>query len=105
MSQRTVMPYSATPPKPASRRSSSGVDSSSQRSTARGGHASPPIRSAGSGSTLRPSMPTTPKPALSRWCDSVKPAGPSPTTSTFLPMYGRATGRVRFSGFQRVSRP
>ena len=38
-------------------------------------------------------MPTTPKPALSRWCDSVKPAGPSPTTSTFLPMYGRATGR------------
>ena len=40
MSQRTVMPYSATPPKPARRRSSSGVVRSFQLSTARGGHAS-----------------------------------------------------------------
>ena len=105
MSQRTVMPYSATPPKPDRRRSSSGAASSSQRSTARGGQTSAPIRSAGSGSIFSPSIPTTPNPALSRCCDSVDPAGPIPTTSTFLPMYGRATGRARLSGFQRVSRP
>ena len=75
----------------AARRAASSARSSSRRRAAATRRA--PIRSAGSGSTLRPSMPTTPKPAFSRCCASVKPAGPRPTTSTFLPMYGRATGR------------
>jgi hypothetical protein len=56
----------------------------------------------GSGSIFSPSMPTTPWPSFIRWCASVKPAGPMPTTSTLRPV-GRGSGRRRLSGFQRVS--
>ncbi len=106
MSQRTVMPYSATPPKPAITRASSG--SISARTSRTGAKAtrlpwSTPDSSGGSGSIFSPSMPTTVWPSFIRWCASVKPAGPRPTTSTLRPVSGSGSGRRRFSGFQRVS--
>ncbi len=86
LSQRTVMPYSATPPKPAIARSSRDSLSSSMsrigRNACRLPRASMPETSASSGSILSPSMPTTVWPSFMRWCASVNPAGPSPTTST-----------------------
>ena len=106
MSQRTVMPYSATPPKPAIRRSSSGSVSAATSRTGANGTRSPatvtPDSAGSSGSILRPSMPTTVWPSFSRWCASVNPAGPMPTTSTRFPVAGNGSGRRRLRGFHRV---
>ena len=93
LSQRTVMPYSATPPKPAITRSSSGSFSVADVADrlerhARRRRAATPDSGGGSGSILRPSMPTTVWPSFIRWCASVNPAGPMPTTSTRLPVRG-----------------
>jgi len=60
LSQRTVMPYSDTPPKPARIRSSS--ESHNLRASTIGC-----VRnSSGTGSIFRPSMATTPKPSFER---------------------------------------
>ena len=63
LSQRTVMPYSATPPKPAMTRSDRGSRISSMLLMARNGTrlpaASMPDRAAGSGSIFSPSIATT----------------------------------------------
>jgi hypothetical protein len=108
LSQRTVMPYSATPPKPAITRASSGSTSSLTSRTGRKGtrlpSASTPESAPSSGSIFRPSMPTTVWPSFIRWCAIEKPAGPSPTTSTRRPLGAFGYGRRRSSGFQRVSR-
>ena len=86
LSQRTVMPYSATPPKPAITRSPSDSYSSPMSRIGANGTRVPsaltPETDAGSGSIFRPSMPTTRWPSFIRWCASVKPAGPIPATST-----------------------
>ena len=90
LSHRTVMPYSATPPKPAMVRASS--DSCSEpiscigSKLARPPCASTPDNSACSGSIFRPSIPTTVWPSFIRKCASVKPAGPMPITSTRFPL-------------------
>ena len=104
LSQRTVMPYSATPPNPAITRSSSGSCSSSTSRIGLERHALAvrrPRRRArgGSGSIFSPSMPTTVWPSFIRWCASVKPAGPMPTTSTRLPVGGL---RQRAAQVERV---
>ena len=66
LSQRTVMPYSETPPNPEVTRSSSAVpNASSIRSMG------PAIRFSAIGSILSPSMPTTPNPSFRRWWASV----------------------------------
>ena len=69
LSQRTVMPYSATPPKPAITRASSG--SISARTSRTGAKAtrwpwSTPASSGASGSIFSPSMPTTVWPSFIR---------------------------------------
>ena len=90
LSQRTVIPYSATPPKPAMTRSSR---PSTRLATSRIGRNAwrlpsgiTPERSAGSGSIFKPSIAATKWPSFIRWWDSVKPAGPRPTTSTLCPV-------------------
>jgi hypothetical protein len=64
------MPYSATPPKPAITRDSSGSRSSATSRIGRNGtrapRASHAARSGASGSILRPSMPTTVWPSFIR---------------------------------------
>src|SRR5207253_434946 len=60
LSHRTVMPYSETPPKPTSGRSSSSREISAESRIGRIACPSPPVQSAGSGSIFKPSMPTTP---------------------------------------------
>ena len=60
---------------------------------------STPESAASSGSILRPSMPTTVWPSFIRWCASVKPAGPRPTTSTRLP---RRLQRIRPAQVERI---
>ena len=86
MSQRTVMPYSATPPKPICTRSSKGSKNSFRSWMAWKGTwapvASTPQISGSMGSTFRPSMPTTVWPSFIRKWAREKPAGPRPTTST-----------------------
>ena len=52
-----------------------------------------PETRASSGSILSPSIAVTAWPSLIRWCASVKPAGPSPTTSTLRPLGGLGSGR------------
>ena len=105
--QRTVMPYSATPPKPAIARSSSDSYSVATSRTGSNGTRVPssatPESAGGSGSIFSPSIATTWCPSFIRWCASVKPAGPVPTTSTLRPLSGAGSGRRRFSGFQRDS--
>jgi hypothetical protein len=102
-----VIPYSATPPNPAIVRSSSGSVSDAKSCTGSNGTRSPalviPDRFGASGSILSPSMPTTVWPSFSKWCASVKPAGPMPTINTRFPVGARGTGRRTLSGFQRVS--
>ena len=96
LSQRTVMPYSATPPKPAITRSSSGSRSDSTSRMGWNGTrlpvASTPESAGSSGSILSPSMPTTVWPSFMRWCAVVNPAGPMPTMSTRLPVAGQRAG-------------
>ena len=110
LSQRTVMPYSATPPKPAMMRSSSDSNRDSDIMDRLEGHARArrhPRRTSatGSGSIFSPSMPTTLWPSFIRWCATVNPAGPMPGDQHAAAAGAlRATAGVRSSGFQRVSR-
>ena len=70
LSQRTVMPYSATPPKPAITRAPRSSRSSALSRIARNGTRAPsgstPETSAASGSILRPSIATTVWPSFIR---------------------------------------
>ncbi len=70
LSQRTVMPYSATPPNPAMTRASSGSRSSAASRTGRNGvrrpAASTPEMAGSSGSILSPSTATTVWPSFMR---------------------------------------
>ncbi len=108
--QRTVMPYSATPPNPAITRSSSDLGKSSFTSpncTER--HAVAMRRDTGNlrrqGLNFQPVDARDGVPVVHQMMRQRKtlPA-PKPTTRTLYPDSSFGTGRAKFKGFQRVSR-
>ena len=71
LSQRTVMPYSADAAEAERAPLGERADDVADVADGRGTRRLAPRSCGASGSTFRPSMPTTPKPSLSRWCASV----------------------------------